>query len=158
MKRFAMNNEKFDFLTLQLIPLLSALQPATTPKWGKMNAQQMIEHLSDFFKISFSHHKFSVVTDPEHLPKYKAFLLSDKEFRENTKAPVLPEEPFPVRHTSLSAAINELKADIDSFVLYFNDKPNARTIHPVFGDLDFSEWVQLHHKHAIHHLKQFGLL
>lgn len=153
-----MNKEKFDFLTLQLIPLLSSLQPATSPKWGKMNAQQMTEHLADFFKVSFNQLNFPLITDPEHLPKYKAFLLSDKEFKENTKAPMLPEEPFPLRNPSMSEAINELKADIDSFVLYFKEKPDARTIHPVFGDLDFSEWVQLHHKHVTHHLKQFGLL
>jgi hypothetical protein len=31
-------------------------------------------------------------------------------------------------------------------------------LHPAFGDLNFTEWVQLHHKHVTHHLKQFGLI
>jgi tRNA A58 N-methylase Trm61 len=47
-----------------------------------MNVQQMVEHVTDFFKVSFDHIKFDLVTPEEHLPKYKEFLMSDKEFRE----------------------------------------------------------------------------
>ena len=61
-----------------------------------MNAQQMVEHVAGFFKVSTNQLKFPLVTPEEHFQSLKNFLLSDKEFRENTKAPVLPEEPLPV--------------------------------------------------------------
>jgi len=32
------------------------------------------------------------------------------------------------------------------------------TLHPVFGELNFEEWILLHYKHVTHHLKQFGLI
>ena len=32
------------------------------------------------------------------------------------------------------------------------------TTNPIFGDLDFAANVQLLHKHALHHLRQFGLV
>ena len=41
---------------------------------------------------------------------------------------------------------------------YFKNNPAAKTSHPVFGDLDFEEWVLLHYKHVTHHLKQFGAM
>ncbi len=155
-----MNQDKLNFLENQFIPLLSGISDNTEPKWGKMNARQMVEHIADFFKVSYNKIHFDIVTPAEHLPKYKEFLLSEKEFRENTKAPVtvIPDEPFPVRTASMQAAIQELDQDVKAFFSYFRQEPSAITGHPVFGKLNFEEWVQLHHKHVTHHLKQFGLL
>lgn len=154
-----MQNDKQLFIKYKIVPQLLSIPADTMGKWGKMNAQQMTEHLSDFFKVSSGKLKFSVVTPLEHLPKFKAFLLSDKEFRENTKAPenVIPEEPVPVRNASMSAALDELNKEINDFINYFKDNTEAKTTHPVFGELVFDEWVSLHYKHATHHLKQFGL-
>lgn len=155
-----MSTEKLLFLRTQFTPLLKKLSAGDPGKWGKMNAQQMTEHVADFFMVSSQKRIFPVVTPEEYLPKFKAFLLSDKEFRENTEAPkeIVPEEPFPVRNESMAAAIDELQKEIDDFVLYFEEHPGAKTAHPVFGELDFDEWVLLHHKHVTHHSKQFGLL
>ena len=125
-----------------------------------MNAQQMVEHVSGFFKVSTEKFKFPVLTPVEHLPKYKEFLLSDKEFRENTKAPagVVPDEPRSATKASMAEALEELQQEIDHFIEYFKDHPGAKTAHPVFGELDFNEWVLLHYKHVVHHAKQFGVL
>jgi len=83
-------------------------------------------------------------------------LMSEKEFRENTKAPILPEEPLPLRHSTIDEAITDLENQVKNFFTYFNDDPEKKTLHPAFGELNFEEWVQLHHKHVKHHLKQFG--
>lgn len=152
-----MNQEKFDFISVDFIPLLNALQADAAGKWGKMNGQQMVEHVAGFFKVSTGKIKFPLVTPVEHLPKYKEFLNSDKEFRENTKAPVLPEEPLPVRYATMTESINELARDIKEFVDKFSNNDQLKTMHPVFGELNFDEWVLLHYKHVTHHLKQFGL-
>jgi oxepin-CoA hydrolase/3-oxo-5,6-dehydrosuberyl-CoA semialdehyde dehydrogenase len=150
-----MTPEKKAFLRNQFLDFFSDLKGKEIGKWGKMNSQQMIEHLSAFFKVSTGKILFPLTTPIEHLPKYKDFLNSDKEFRENTKAPVLPEEPLPLRYPSMQKALEELEKSVDDF---FKDDHSKTTLHPAFGELNFDEWVQLHHKHVTHHLKQFRLM
>ena len=153
-----MTEEKRSFLKNDLISLLKKLHGDEKGKWGKMNAQQMTEHLAGFFKVSTNKIHFPLTTPPEHLPRYKEFLMSDKEFRENTKAPVLPEEPLPLQYATMQEALDDLTKSVDDFFAFFKDDPSRTTLHPAFGELNFNEWVQLHHKHVTHHLKQFGLI
>ena len=152
-----MIQEKFNFISAEFIPLINALPADAIGKWGKMNGQQMVEHVAGFFKVSTGKIKFPLVTPVEHLPKYKEFLNSNKEFRENTKAPVLPEEPLPMQFATMTESINELDKDIKEFVELFSNNDQLKTVHPVFGELNFDEWVLLHYKHVTHHLRQFGL-
>lgn len=153
-----MNEQKQKFLKEDFIPLIKHLAPDALGKWGKMNGQQMVEHVADFFKLSTEKLKLPLVTPLEHLPKFKEFLLSEKEFRENTKAPVLPEEPFPLRNNIMQNAVAELEGEVTDFFDYFKEDAEKKTLHPVFGELNFVEWIQLHHKHVTHHLKQFELI
>ncbi|MFT3909781.1 MAG: DUF1569 domain-containing protein [Ferruginibacter sp.] len=153
-----MQEQKSAFIKNEMFSLLSNLAADSKGSWGKMNGQQMVEHLADFFDISSAKVPSRLVIPEEHLPKYKAFLLSDKEFRENTKAPaeVLGEEPIPVRTANMEAAISTLRNSVDAFYKYYENTPVENTTHPVFGSLNFEEWILLHYKHVIHHLKQFG--
>ena len=123
-----------------------------------MNGQQMIEHLADFFKVSSGKIVFSLATPVEHLPKFKEFLYSEKEFRENTKAPVLPDEPLPVRFVTIQESIADLNVALNGFINKFSNDEQQLVMHPVFGYLNFEEWVLLHYKHVTHHLRQFGLV
>ncbi len=155
-----MVQEKLHFLKEGLPVALQQLQPATPAKWGVMNAQQMLEHLADFFEVSYEKQVFPLAVPEEHLPKYKAFLFSEKEFRENTKAPanILGEVPADIRQPSFAAAKEYLQQTIQSFIEWFKEDPLKTSVHPAFGPLNFDEWVLLHHKHVRHHLKQFGLM
>jgi Protein of unknown function (DUF1569) len=155
-----MDQDKLNFITKEYIPLLKNVQPGTMGKWGKMNAQQMTEHVAAFFYVSSEKIKFDLVTPREHLPKFKEFLFSDKQFRENTKAPVnvIGEEALPLRYTSMEEAVENLAKSIAAFEAYFKDDPGKKTLHPVFGELNFEEWVLLHYKHVTHHLRQFELM
>jgi len=47
-----MTDEKKSFLKNTFIALLKNVKGNETGKWGKMNAQQMVEHVSGFFKVS----------------------------------------------------------------------------------------------------------
>lgn len=155
-----MDQAKLDFMTNQYVPMLKGLPWDKIGKWGKMNAQQMTEHVSGFFKVSTEKLRFPLITPVEHLPKFREFLLSDKEFRENTKAPgnVVPEEPVPIRKGSMQEALAELQNEIIAFVDLFKNNPGKKTTHPVFGELNFDEWILLHYKHVTHHLRQFELM
>jgi hypothetical protein len=134
------------------------LDAMATGKWGKMNAQQMVEHVADFFDIASGRLRFEVVTPADQLPRFKEFLMSDKEFRENTKAPahILGEEPLPLRLPDMATAIARLRASTQAFVDHYANHADAPTAHPVFGTLHYGEWILLHHKHLLHHAKQFG--
>jgi hypothetical protein len=151
---------KQDFITQQAVPFFKTLSAGTKGNWGKMNAQQAIEHIADFFKVSSGKLIFTLHTPEALLPRYKEFLFSDTPFRENTRAPetVVPKEPFALRNDSFTAATDELQNEITGFVHFFSDNPNAKTLHPVFGELNFEEWILLHFKHVMHHAKQFGLI
>jgi len=155
-----MDVQKLNFITKECVLLFKNLSADTMGKWGKMNAQQTVEHLAAFFNVSAGEKKFDLVTPVEHLPKYKEFLLSDKEFRENTKAPasIIGEEALPLQYATMETALEKLAESITAFENYFKDDANRQSLHPVFGELNFEEWVLLHYKHVTHHLRQFGLL
>lgn len=152
--------EQLNFLKNEYIQIIGQAATSAQPKWGKMNFQQMVEHVTAFFKVSTQKIKFDLVSPPEHMPKLKDFLMSDKQFRENTKAPlnIIGEEPFPVHYSSVEEAIKKLEKEVDHFFHFYQNDPSATAVHPVFGELNFDEWVRLHYKHVTHHLRQFGLL
>jgi len=152
--------EKSAFIQTEMFLLLQNISEKQIPLWGKMSAQQMLEHLNDFFEVSIEKIIFPLVTPEEYLPKYREFLYSDKVFKENTKAPggVIGDEPFPVRTDSIQEATNKLQDTVHSFFGFFKTEPNYKTMHPVFGMLSFEEWVMLHYKHVMHHYRQFALI
>ncbi len=155
-----MNTQKLEFITQTFPTLIQQASTTAQPLWGKMNFQQMVEHVTDFFKVSNNSIQLPCLSPIEHLPKLKEFLLSDKEFRENTKAPeqIIPAEPLAIRNESVAIAIEKLNKQIAQFVNYFQENEGAVTTHPVFGALNFEEWILLHYKHVLHHSKQFNLV
>lgn len=155
-----MDQKKLNFINNESLLLFKGLAADAVGTWGKMNGQQMIEHLAAFFLVSAGKIKFELVTPVEHLPKYKEFLLSDKAFRENTKAPltVIGEDALPLRYETMQEALANLQQAVKAFEDCFKDDPLKTTLHPVFGELNFEEWVLLHYKHVTHHAKQFGLM
>ena len=156
----AMVNEKEQFIKESFPVLLQQANGAATAKWGKMDFQQMLEHIADFFQVSTQKQHYPLVSPPEHMPKLKEFLMSDKQFRENTKAPanIIGEEPMPHRYETVEEALQELIAEVNYFFQLYTDEPDTTAVHPVFGELNYEEWVRLHYKHVTHHLRQFGLL
>ncbi len=67
------------------------------------------------------------------------------------------DEPLSVRNLSIVDAIIELEKELMDFEKLYSANPLTIITNPFFGDLNFEEWIQLLHKHAIHHLKQFGV-
>jgi hypothetical protein len=153
-----MNAEKTDFLRHRFISLLRQIPSDTPPHWGKMTLQQMIEHFADTVRIASGKTVHTeLVTPPEHLQRLRDFILSDKPFKENTVNPLMPAVPAPVINISSEEAISELQKEIDFFFRVFEKNNLQVTRNPFFGDLNFEQNVHLLHKHALHHLKQFGV-
>ncbi len=155
-----MLREKEQFIKEMFPAFVQKANAAAAAQWGKMDFQQMLEHVADFFQVSTQKQHYPLVSPPEHMPKLKEFLMSDKQFRENTKAPanIIGEEPFPHRYETVEKAKQELLAEVNYFFQLYADEPDLTAVHPVFGELNYEEWVRLHYKHVTHHLRQFGLL
>jgi hypothetical protein len=122
-----------------------------------MTLQQMIEHFSDSVRIASGKTVITkLVTPPENLERMRSFIMSETPFRENTRNPLLPELPPPVKNATIEKAIEELQAELSFFFNVFEKNKLQFTLNPFFGELNYAENIQLLYKHAIHHLKQFG--
>lgn len=153
-----MTIERENFLRTKLVPCLQSIDPSTPARWGRMNFQQMIEHYAgDAVRNASGRLKIdTIMTAPEKLASMREFMMSDKPFKENTKNPLLGEEPSPLRFKTVQAAIGALKEELIYFFEAFEKNPQLLTRNPFFGDLNFEQNVQLLYKHALHHLRQFG--
>ena len=150
--------EKANFLRNEYTQLLSLLNAEATPVWGKMNVQQMIEHMSDYFRIASGKTPMEIVTEAEKIPRMQGFLASDKLFPENTPNSLMPDIPPPTRHATKQEAIAELQAEIDHFFHVHEADKEKATPNPFFGVLNYDQQVQLLYKHSTHHLRQFGAM
>jgi hypothetical protein len=153
-----MSFEKENFLRTRLVRYMQQLDPASPPRWGKMTVQHMIEHFGgDAVRNASGRLKTeTIITPPERLARMREFMMSERPFKENTKNPLLGEEPAPLRYHTVQAAIGKLHEELIYFFEAFAKDPQLITRNPFFGDLNFEQNVQLLHKHAIHHLRQFG--
>ena len=152
-----MNEQKKEFLQKQFIPLLQTLHSDDKGSWGVLNAQQMVEHFADAVKNASGKLVLPVLNEGETLVKYKEFLMSELPMKEGTRNPLMSEEAAPIRQPDMKSAIAKLQSELDHFFKVYEDNRSLKNKNPFFGELDYSEQVQLLHKHAMHHLKQFGL-
>ncbi|MET0462118.1 MAG: hypothetical protein ABW007_03155 [Chitinophagaceae bacterium] len=154
-----MSFEKENFLRTRFIRHLQQLNASTPPVWGKMSVQQMIEHFGGEV-LQVANGRLVVqqtYTPAEQLPQMIEFLLSEKPFKKNLRNPLLGEDPSPVRFNTVQAAIANLHGELIHFFEVFEKNPVMTTLNPFFGPLNFEQNVQLLHKHALHHLRQFGV-
>ena len=152
------HHEKLAFITTTAPDLFKNLTVNSQARWGKMNAHQMIEHMTESVGIASGSIPKSLVTSVENLPKLKAFLLSDTLFKENTKNSQMGEFPEPAKTSDINAALVELQMELNKFTTLFAQHPETIIMNPIFGPLNFEEWTQLLYKHFLHHCKQFNLI
>ncbi|MBU3677270.1 MAG: hypothetical protein FGM54_08870 [Chitinophagaceae bacterium] len=145
------------FFKTRYTKLLALLPETQAPVFGKMNVLQMIEHMAYAFRQAMGLVPLPPVGDEALRAKMLAFVRSDKPFRDNTPNQYLPEQPLPARFTNRTAAIADLTEAMQGFFSFFNQHPNQIVANPFFGDLNFEDSLQLLYKHALHHLRQFGL-
>src|ERR1051325_10767860 len=104
--------DKLHFLQNDLIRLLKTLPGETKGQWGLMNAQQMVEHMIDSVQVANGKKVYPTITPEEKLPAFKAFMLSDKEFKQNTKNALINDIPPPVKYPTMLEAVNVLENEL----------------------------------------------
>ncbi len=139
-----------------LLSKLSMINKDAKPIFGKMNGQQMIEHLSFLLQISNGKVAADYYVSDEKTARRKPFLNTEGELQVGFKMKTLSEEPSELKFNSVGEAINDLFIQIDNFNSHFETAKAEN--HPFFGELDFEYWKRFHVKHFTHHFKQFGLV
>lgn len=150
--------QKLDFLKNAFPDLVRKADPSIKPAWGKMNLQQMVEHMSYAVRNANGKLSFELLTPPERVEAMQHFVRSEKEFKPNTKNVLLSEDPEPVKQKDITSALEEYEMEIKDFQNYFSKDPTVTLMNPFFGPLNFSDWCDLLYKHEVHHLKQFNLI
>lgn len=145
---------------MELVTMLDALDRLTIskkPLWGKMTAQEMVEHLSDLLIMSRGLNNFTPNENDETFARRQQFLYSDKEMARNIVIP-FRKDIIELRHNELELSIDEFTIEWLNFIEYYEENPGATETHPYYGELDFEKWGKLHVKHFKHHFQQFELI
>ena len=148
-----------DFLNFDEIKTqLSKLNLNSKPAYGKMNAQQMIEHLSAVTQIANGNWDVNVYVSDEKTARRKPFLDTENELQAGFKASFLADEPNDLKFNSIDEAIDDLLHQLEVFLLVFKQNEKRTVVHPFFGELNFQDWKKFQVKHFTHHFKQFELV
>lgn len=148
-----------EFLYEQFPDHLDQLHAETPALWGKMNAQQMIEHL--VWIVGYSNGRFEAkpTADAERLA-YRQMRYFEKyvPMTHHIRQEFLPETPLPVMYPDIETAKDFLLQQLQRFDDYYAEHPRMEALHPVLGMLNYDRWVEFHARHFEHHLRQFSLL
>ena len=134
---------------------LENLKANSQPKWGKMNAAQMLAHLNVAYDLAFEKTK----SNPGFIIKLmmklfiKNVIVSEKSYPKNSRtAPefVIAEERDFEKEKFLY--IQNIKETEQKGVAYFEGRSN-----PSMGKLTATEWNNMFYKHTNHHFEQFGI-
>ncbi len=138
----------------------SELTTAHTPKWGLMQAQNMVEHLSLVLLLSTGKMGKDFKGDAARAAKMKANFYAVKyPFPKGVPIPgITPGKVPPLRCETMAESKALLRKSYAAFLKYYQENPTAQIPHFYFGNLSFEEWIHFQTKHFEHHLMQFGLL
>jgi hypothetical protein len=148
------------FVTCDLesfLNILSKLEESSTPSWGSMSAQRMVEHLTDGINMSMGNGNYVLEIPEDRVAKMVQFLDSDKPMAQNIQVSFAKPDTA-LRNADLEEAIDEFTLGWVDFEELNENQPDFTAIHPYYGNLNFEQWKRLHSKHFTHHFNQFGLL
>lgn len=135
---------------------LNQIDDNTRPKWGKMSAHKMVEHLTDGILTGCGKKEVTCPYEGEKLERSLAFLLSDAPMPKEFKAHFVDDDA-PLRNAEFELAVDEfIEAWVD-FEEYCELNTDIEHLHPVFGKLNLRQWRWMHRKHFTHHFTQFGI-
>lgn len=146
--------------SLALEPLLAQLcnlNPNTTPAWGQMRAQRMVEHLADALYMSVGKGEFKIEVSEDRIARMQAWLDTDKPMAKDVQVSFATPET-PLRNDELETAIDEFTDAFLSFEEWYEENEHRTAVHPFYGNLNYTQWQRLHSKHFAHHFEQFGLI
>jgi hypothetical protein len=134
---------------------VETLRPDAAARWGRMNARQMLCHLTDSFRVALGEVPVVARWTPLRLYPLRWLFVFTLPIPKG-KVPTTPE----FQRTDpgdWEKDVAEWNAAFDRFVSRAQEKTPRWGTHPAFGDLDTDEWCRLAARHCDHHLTQFGV-
>jgi hypothetical protein len=135
-----------------LLERLERLAPDTIPRWGKMNAPQMVAHLTSWARMAGGELTTKTIPVPLRYFPLKQLVIYWLPFPKGV--PTAPEL-IARGPTDWAAETAALRAHIGSFAT--EDKKAEWPLHPAFGKLTPRAWGVLCYRHIDHHFRQFGV-
>ncbi len=141
--------------TEQTINRLNKLSAQTPPRWGKMDASQMLAHLNVSYDLAYGKISPRVSFFTKLMMKLfvKKIIVSEKKYSQNSRTnPVFiisNERDFEKEKIEY---INNIIETEKKGAIYFEGKENAS-----MGKLTAIEWNNMFYKHTNHHFEQFGI-
>lgn len=130
---------------------LDALTPEASPRWGTMNAAQMMAHCAEILEVANG-------KPLENTPVFARL------FKGMIRKMVVGERPYPRRTRTHPQYRQTADRDFETEKRRLRDalehfrKTEGRPIpHPLFGEMSAAEKGWAMYKHLDHHLTQFGV-
>ena len=140
----------------EVISRISTLNKDSVRRWGIMTVEQMLAHCSDQIRLANGekqpHEKPTFIN--RNIAKYLGLWLPRIPFR-NMKDPVDMNQKY---YGTPSTDIETEKENLISLLNAVRNFPDPKKLnpHPMFGDLNRSQWGRFMYVHIHHHLRQFG--
>ncbi|HWL39805.1 MAG TPA: DUF1569 domain-containing protein [Gemmatimonadaceae bacterium] len=135
-----------------VIERLGRLSPDARPRWGRMNAPQMLAHLARWMQMADGGMETADMKLPYRYPPLKQLVIYWLPWPQGV--PTAPElvctEQFD--WASESAAVRRLVHTFEK-----RDPRAPWPVHPAFGKLTSRAWGVLGYRHIDHHFRQFGV-
>jgi len=136
----------------ELLDRLQRLGPESTPRWGRMNAAQMLAHLRMWMQMATGELKTASKNLPIQYPPLKQLLIYWLPFPKG-----VPTAPELIVREELDWA-GEYAAVRRQLQSFAPPEPETKwPLHPAFGIMTTKAWGVLAYRHTDHHLKQFGV-
>ena len=136
----------------ELLERLEQLSPEAKPRWGRMNAPQMLAHLINWMEMADGRLPTVDKRLPMRHPPLKQFIIYWMPWPKGVPtAPELIGREGP-DWASAHAAVRTL---IQSFEK--RDPKAPWPVHPAFGKMTSRAWGVLGYRHTDHHFRQFGI-
>lgn len=137
----------------RLAERVRAVTADCTPRWGRMNAAQMLAHCADALRNATGALPITLRPIPLARTRLVQWLMIDiVPFPKG--APTAPALRSRVP-ASIADERDALLALLERFAP--EQGPISWAPHPLFGTLSPAQWGRLAHKHLDHHLRQFGV-
>ncbi len=136
----------------QLLARFDKLRPDLQPVWGKMNAMQVVTHLTEWMRLAAGELKSAPRNKPMRYPVIKQLIIYVMPWPKGV--PTAPE--LLARESS---GWDTERADFTERLGSFDKLKSTSEwpLHPAFGKLSTKAWGVLGYKHTDHHLRQFGV-
>jgi hypothetical protein len=136
---------------LEILERIRALPADRVPRWGRLNAPQMLAHVADQIRMALGEIPARNGSGMYSFWPMNYLAIYVVRWPKGVKGPF---EAFTTKPQRWDADREALIALIDTFC---EKKQQAKwPEHPLFGKLSGKDWAAVSYKHLSHHLGQFG--